>query len=509
MKGTGIGSCGLRYRKYLFYLIVIGVMLFCCITAAARDADTEYGGITASAKINEKNTEEIQITLTPDETFLNAKKGETLYLFILAPHENADNLRMSSPAATKTVGQSTVFTVTADAAGERYRAKYILALGEGADYRVIAQTYVENPDALAVNTAARTKTSSIKGIVASQALMADIQTLGISHAVIPVVIDDYLTANASDPAFTASTGGTSTHFDTTKIKQLDAQVSALRDTGVHILFRFILDGSDRATTEPTAALYASASAEGVSGYGITQESKLAYQTANNIFTYFAERYASEGEPIDFIIGYQVNEWENWYNLGYTAEDAAGQAAVYAAVFRLADTALRSVCANSRVYVPLSNLFASAKPFLTAFAAEMGGSAWSVAVAPYASDPMDDSIWEDADAKDNGNTVYLTMKNLEILEDYLSDETFLYNGKLRAVIIDDFAVHGTSGDTASQERQAASMVYAYYKASMLDFIDAFIWHRIIDGSGEHCSLGLRQLDSTEKPVYQLFRVIDTQ
>jgi len=102
-----------------------------------------------------------------------------------------------------------------------------------------------------------------------------------------------------------------------------------------------------------------------------------------------------------------------------------------------------------------------------------------------------------------------MNNIGILKEFLEKTPYLYQKNRRAVIIDDYAVHGTSGDDASQERQAASFVYAYYAAAQADFIEAFIWHRIMDGAGEQCSLGLRQLDAQGKPVYDLFRVIDTQ
>ena len=173
----------------------------------------------------------------------------------------------------------------------------------------------------------------------------------------------------------------------------------------------------------------------------------------------------------FIIGYQVNEWVNWYNLGYSADHMDRQIKQYAGVFRLADLALRSHSADSRVYVPLSNLWATGRPFLTAFAAEMGSdTAWSVAVAPYASSALDDSIWDDPGAKNDPYSTYLTMNNIGILKEFLEETPYLYQNKRRAVIVDDFAVHGTSGDTASQERQAASFVYAYYQAVNAEFLD---------------------------------------
>ena len=498
-----------RYGVLVFFVIL--TMLFCSIGAAARTEETAFGNVELYAQVNAKNTEEIQIFVQPDEAFLTQKMGETLYLFTLQPHEPAENLRSKSPTATKVIEKTTKFTVSSDASGERLRAKYVLALGEGAEYRVIGEAYVNNAHVLAENTVPRTKASTVKGIVVSGALAADAQTLGIGHAVIPIAADRYITAVGGDPQYSYATAGLSTHFDSTMIAQLDALIASLRANDTRILFRFLLDGSDRATTEPASVLYAQGASDSASSYGFTLETKEAYQTVNNLFSYFAKRYATDSEtPVDFIVGYQVNEWVGWYDLGYTAEQMDAAVKTYAGVFRLADLALRSHSANSRVYLPLSNLWATGRPFLGAFAGEMGSDAsWSVAVAPYASNTLDDSIWDDTGAKNDRYSTYLTMNNLAVLKEFLEEDAYLYQKTRRAVIVDDFAVHGTSGDEASQERQAASFVYAYYAAVQADFLDAFIWHRMLDGAGEQCSLGLRQLDAKEKPVYTLFRLIDTQ
>lgn len=499
----------LRYGVLVFFVILM--MLFCSIGAAARTEETAFGNVELYAQVNAKNTDEIQVFFLPDEVFLKEKSGETLYLFTMQPQETTEALRTKSPTATKVIEKTTKFTVSSDASGERLRAKYVLALGVGADYHVIGEAYVTNPEVLAENTVPRTEATTLKGLVVSGALAADAQSLGIGHAVIPIVADQYITSVGGDPQYTYATAGLSTHFDAAMIAQLDALVASLQRSDTRILFRFLLDGSDRGTTEPASVMYAEGVSDQASSYGFSLKTKEAYQTVHNLFAYFAKRYAMDSEtPIDFLVGYQVNEWVGWYNLGYTAEQMDAQIAEYAAVFRLADLALRSHSANSRVYVPLSNLWATGRPFLNAFAQELGAdAAWSVAVAPYASNALDDSIWDDAGAKDDRYSTYITMNNLGILKEFLEEEPYLYQKNRRAVIVDDFAVHGTSGDDASQERQAASFVYAYYTAAQADFLDAFIWHRVMDGAGEQCSLGLRQLDAEEKPIYTLFRVIDTQ
>ena len=246
-----------RWIRYgVLVLFVFLMMLFWSIAAAARTVETPCGQADMYAQINEKKTDEIRIIFQPDEALLKEKQGETLYLFTLHPNESADVLSSKSPTATKVIEKITKFTVTSDSAGERLRAKYILALGEGASYRVLGEAYVVNPALIAENTAARTEASTIKGLVVSGALAADAQSLGIGHAVIPIVADRYITSAAGDPQYTNATEGLATHFDPTMITQLDALVASLQKNGTRIIFRFLLDGSDRGTTEPAAAMYA-------------------------------------------------------------------------------------------------------------------------------------------------------------------------------------------------------------------------------------------------------------
>lgn len=494
-------------RSLLFILIlcvVVGVLA--ALPAAAKEVHGTYGSFSVEANIHTKQHNQIIVTAELSETFLENLGGQTLYLFGLRAGEYGDVLSEHKPLATAKAEKKTTFTVEDDGTGERYYLAYVIALGVGEEFKALhTPVTVENPEILSPQKKAERKGGSIKGIVSSGAYVGEVTELGVSHAVIPIVLDKYLSLNKSDAAYSVSFGGVMTNFDKTKIGQLDAHVAALRAAGVNVTFRFLLDGSTRTTNAQSSWLYASGANENGTLYAITAEDKDSFLLLRGIFTYFADRYAADG-ILDFIIGYEVNEADVWNRMGDTAE--ADYAREYAKVFKIAQTALLSVNQNCRVYVPISNLWVSARPFLEAFSKEMDGAAWHVAIAPYASISTDDSVWSDSLATDSATTTYITAHNLTVLKDFLENDEYLLDGKRRRVIIDDFAVHADPNNDAALERQAASLAYAYYNAVNADFIDAFIYHRIADNEAESISLGLCQENGVQKPAYRIYRSIDT-
>ena len=498
---------GRGFRALLFAaLLCVALGALSLMPTSAKEVNGAYGSFSVKANIDTKQHNRIVVTAAFGDTFLEDLGGRTLFLFGLRSNEYGDALAMHTPLATAKAERKTTFTLEDDGTGEKYYLAYVMAYQAGEDYRALhIPITIENPEILSEKKAEKRECGSIKGIVSSGAYLGEVTELGVSHAVIPIVLDEYLSLDKSDAAYAVSFGGVMTNFDKTKIGQLDAHISALRRAGVHVTLRFLLDGSTRATNAPSAWLYADKAPEDASLYALTAEDKDAFLLLRGIFTYFAQRYGAD-EALDFIIGYSVNEGAEWNCMGEAGEP--DYALEYAKVFKIAQTALLSTNRNGRVYVPISNLWISAKPFLEQFAKEMDGSAWHVAIAPYASDPMDDSVWTDTLAKNAETTTYITVHNLGVLKSFLENEELLLDGKRRRVIIDDFAVHADSGDETALERQAASLAYAYYSARNADFIDAFIYHRIADLDAEGTSLGLRAEDSTQKPAYRIYRSIDT-
>lgn len=108
-----------------------------------------------------------------------------------------------------------------------------------------------------------------------------------------------------------------------------------------------------------------------------------------------------------------------------------------------------------------------------------------------------------------------MKNIAVLTRYMNQPEMMYGSEVRSVIISEFGVSGDPNDQNSMSLQAAAYALAYYTAAQDKDIDAFIWHRHVDHSGENAWYGLwtSREDSTleasaKKPIYNVFSQIDT-
>ena len=497
------------FRAFLFFFALLFCAALFAVCSSALTAELETGSLTVSAEITDPTASPLTVTVTvrADQAFLDAHPDETMYLFACQPGADTSSLAGQNPAVSAKIKAETVFRVQdTGKTGDPLYAQYAIALGNGSQYQTLCDgIYVTNPESVAANNASRSTAPSLKGLTVSGELLGDAERLGISHAVLPIVLDDYLIYDYSD--YSKTVGTYTTFFNPDRIASLDAEITTLRANGVRILFRFLLDGSTKSTSMPSSHLYDPKAADGASLWGISVTTEEGYARARAVFSFFAERYASDpkNEPVDFLLGYQVNETD-WNALG--ASTLSAHVRSYAATYHVAYTALRTVCSASRVYVPLSNLLPAVRSFLSRFAREADGLAWAVGIAPYNSVPLSDAVWNDTGCDDTLDSVYLTMKNLPVLKTLLSDSAYLYGGKLRPVIIDDFAVQGTSGDEDSQFRQSASLIYSYYRAVNSGFIDAFIWHRVRDQAAEGCNYGLRDLYGAEKGAYRVYQLIDT-
>lgn len=111
-----------------------------------------------------------------------------------------------------------------------------------------------------------------------------------------------------------------------------------------------------------------------------------------------------------------------------------------------------------------------------------------------------------------------MENIEVLTAFMQQETFLdRNGEVRSIILSEQGYTSNSNLYGRCEaQQAASMVYAYYKAEMNEDIDAFIYFVQRDNSAaslenNYYLFGLwgeaEDGDLTKKLSHDVYKVMD--
>nr|MBQ4319092.1 hypothetical protein [Clostridia bacterium] len=419
----------------------------------------------------------------------------------------------------------------------RLFAKLVIAVKTDGNYTIIAPArYIDNVDAAASSTFEYPKAVSKKGLQIQ--MVADAQELGVSNTVINVPVNEYLHAEKQADSLAYVFYNQTYYFDNDMVQYLDHRVKVLTEANVSIYLNIVLTAPDADMPLKLRSLYYDNVSEMAEFFAFNMQNQDSVMYLEAFLTFLAERYtrddAQYGFAGSFIMGYEVNSNRNSNSMGSQNMDSYLNS--YIAAFRVADTALRSVYSNGRVYLSLANNFSreatseqistdpqvdyAAKSFLDAFNEKVkyaGNIPWRLAINPYPSDPANTTFWNDEAALDSSDTPYITMKNIDVLCDYLKQETFLYNGQQRSILISEFGV-SADPDSAGVTSQAAAVAYSYYKAVANSDIEAIIYHRHVDhdieaqaglwyGIWTH-SAGTEVSPSSKKTSYNVFKYMDT-
>jgi hypothetical protein len=312
---------------------------------------------------------------------------------------------------------------------------------------------------------------------------------------------------------------------------LDAQVRPLAEADVELNFILLA----RATHNPAIdALqfdprYDPKAPNALGAFRVLDETGANYFRA--VIEVLAQRYGANsqvGTVRGWIVGNEVNSHWWWYNLGEAGIDEV--VAAYEPAVRAVHEVVSVHHADARIYLSLEHhwqaRFAAGsaqqscrgRAFVDAFAkrARAGGDfAWHLAYHPYPENLFDCRFWEDESALPREDSPRITFRNLEVLTTYLQREELLWQGKPRRVILSEQGFHCRDDDTGERD-QAVAFALAWRKVQSLDGIDAFIYHRHVDHSGEG---GLRFGLWRNKPgsiadpgqkrmIWELMRVCDT-
>ncbi len=215
--------------------------------------------------------------------------------------------------------------------------------------------------------------------------------------------------------------------------------------------------------------------------------------------FLASRYCKPGAPhgriSHWIIGNEVDAGWVWTNAG---EKTAGQYMdEYCRALRIAYSSVRRFDPDGKVYISLTHHWNSAhKPnpkrfyqprellkSLNSHSEVHGDFEWGVAFHPYADSLFNPKTWEDKLATDHFDTPKISMKNIVVLERFMRQPEFLYDGRPRTILLSEQGYHTAKKDPDAEKHQAAAIVYAWRKMNPLESIEAFHYHRWIDHERE--------------------------
>ena len=274
------------------------------------------------------------------------------------------------------------------------------------------------------------------------------------------------------------------------------------------------------------ALY---STDSIFYYGINMADEKGARYFEALMSFIADRYVEKdrgyGRIYNIILGNQIGRHTSNNYCGKT--DMLSYVKNYMRALRICDTAMRSRFGGSRVYVPFDNWFAETPEdgnfknkniidLLCDYSVKEGNFIWNVAFMPYNLDRSNPEYWKESLPANDFSTPIITMKNIEVLCNYINLEKkdYLPGGEIRKVMISDLGYSSGDNSKEEMEMQAAAFICAYIKVRSIPDITAFIYHGHVD-KNEVGALGLwTKIPDTEndpwdkKKIYDVFKYMDT-
>ncbi len=423
-----------------------------------------------------------------------------------------------------------------DGERDRLTSKFLVVAATGDDVAYVdSAQYASDLDFAAENDFAFPEPPTKKGLQVQ--MTDDAEELGVGHAAINVAFDRLLLPDDLGPEKTIpfSYDGETYYFDREYAEESDQAIKPLSDNGMLVNLILIVYDDDKSNPGAPDLLIHPDAARG-------QGTVYAFNTVDDNSRFFratlaflADRYSREdqanGRAVGWIVGNEVNSPWVWQNRGEASVNTFMDD--YERALRWTYLATSREYDKARTYISLDHFWnQSMNPSqqyryysgralldrLQELTQETGDFPWNVAHHPYPEDLFDPAVWNDETATDSFDTMRITFKNLQVLSEYLSQDAFLDEGKLRHIILSEQGFNTPSSDEADEELQAAAYAYGYYRAVSTPGIDSFILHRHVDHKVEGgLRLGLWTWDDEHeedsspgerKRIYDVFRYIDT-
>ncbi|MBL9154478.1 MAG: hypothetical protein JNK37_18450 [Verrucomicrobiales bacterium] len=379
---------------------------------------------------------------------------------------------------------------------------------------------------------ARTK-KGLAGIHPDPALFPDLVELGIGHLTHNITLGSLLREKAGPDTLSHDYAGRTYHFAKAGVATIDRVTSFAHQHGIVVSAIILVPNlpdrqswAGRVLTHPEAhpsGIYSLANVatfEGITHYAAAMR-------------FLAERYSRPDSPLGriahWIIHNEVDSGWVWTNAGH--QPAAVYLDDYAKSMRIAYQAVRSYDPLGKVHISLThNWTRSHLPkdprffpsrhllgLLNRLSRLEGDFEWGLAFHPYPQSLFHPRTWEDVGARNDPDSPYITFRNIEVLDRWMQQPAYRYQGKtVRTILLSEQGFHTPDTSETSQATQAAALAYAWKKIAPIASIEAFHYHRWIDHEREGgLNLGLWTvkpgtitLPLAKKKSWEVFRALDT-
>lgn len=349
------------------------------------------------------------------------------------------------------------------------------------------------------------------------------------------------------------------YFNSSYVKLQDKLISAYSKEGINVTLVVISWAKTVTKDYPTSLMYIDAADNNhTMAFNTSTQRGRDYWIA--AMEFMASRYTKSPEAglvNKFVIGNEIDYTYDW-NLLIPNKGADGKyqrvefntfMEEYARTLRLANLAVKKYNSEAKVFVSLTHNWAenclesygygkdnrntirynSYAPkeicdWLIENEKERGDYDWGIAVHPYpigttSSNPIKTDVNRTDAAHpvtgDVDTSPWITAVNLELYQLYFDRAINKYKDQTRTVILTETSICNQNEDKVSEEaykqslyEQAASIAQYYYRAANIDCIEEIAYFSEYDQSETGNKLGLRQLDGTQKPSYNVWKYVDT-
>ena len=509
-------------------------------------------------------TLKIQVYISADD--VQKYSGSQIYIFKLKPYEEITDInKENSFPATDFIVPNSLESFSYNVSllspnlsnlnsGEIY-SKFVAAVKDQDEFRPITDAkYISNINCLSNKKETPPVSKTKKGL--SIQMPGEARMLGVGYTAVNIILNDFMAAEESPNTELYVYGNENYYFNINKIAEYDKKIKYLTNEGINVTAVLLIDARNFAprgiqdnnggetpedsdlsrplvSADPIEYMIhpnALASADKTFYYGINTTDEKSVKYFEALMSFIADRYVKEdigcGRIYNIILGNQIGRNIFYNNCGKI--DIVSYVKDYMRALRICDTAMRSRFGGSRVYVSFDNWFAETPEdgnfknkdiidLLCDYSVREGNFIWNVAWNAYNIDPLNPEFWKETLPSGDFSTPVITMKNIEVLCNYLNLEKkdSLPNGEIRKVMLSDQGYSSGDNSKENMESQAAAFVYAYLKAKYIPDITAFIYHGHVDNKNEIGSLGLwtNAPDTVNDPgekkkIHDVFKYMDT-
>jgi hypothetical protein len=312
----------------------------------------------------------------------------------------------------------------------------------------------------------------------------DYKTLGIHNCTKNIVLHALIAQKAGGDTFPHSFNGRTYHIRRRAVNRLDRAMLEMDKLKI-VVSAIILIAKNQSMTHPDCT------PQGIWAMpNMVQRDGWNYYAAG--LDFLAQRYSRPdrkyGRITHWIMHNEVDAGWVWTNAG--AKPLHTYFDLYYRSMRTMQITARRYGVAGNVLISLTHHWTSAHNHLCYRPKDMidllgqrsgleGDFDWGLAYHPYPQNLRDPRTWLDKKATFSFKTVFITPKNLEVLDAYMRQRHMLYAGRPRTIVLSEQGSNSRDHSEVSYRDQAAGLAWTWLKFEKLDTIESYVHHRWMD------------------------------